>query len=343
MYFDTSLTVTIAGTPLKSIISIETKNDSQHIGSSCEIKIPLMGRIEKQGQLTDALTGVKFVTGDNVEVKASYKGYEEIIIFAGFIVDFVEGTPLTIFCQDEFFLLNKKPITLEFKGTNDIKKIVKDILSASNSDVTLIDTPLALPLVDISFSQMTPAAMLDYLKQQLGLNISLMYGGRLFMNLATVYQNNINFDTRVNVISSNLQRPLDVYRAIKLTCEFYTVEGKKDTYILGDDNGIPMQSFFYKIDNTGAKATVVSDGVAKQVPKVYKDLAEAALVKCRYLRFNGELETYLYPDCKLFDKVTYYDDRYLDRNGTYVIVSMNISIGENGFHRKMKLYPLGDE
>ena len=66
-------------------------------------------------------------------------------------------------------------------------------------------------------------------------------------------------------------------------------------------------------------------------------MANEALLKVKQHVYSGDIETYLYPDCQLFDKAVYKDIRYPARDGNYVITAIHFEIGSGGYHRKIRL------
>src|ERR1044071_5329 len=110
MFFNCKISVIIADKELKTVVSVNTKDDSAHIGAECEIVVPLNCRIQYINGRRDYLTEYAknlFSVGDHIVIKASYDGFDQVEVFSGFIFDFIEGTPLTIKCLDYLYFLNK--------------------------------------------------------------------------------------------------------------------------------------------------------------------------------------------------------------------------------------------
>jgi len=340
MYFNGKISVTITNqttgrvAQLQTVHSVHTKNDSKEIGASCDIVVPLATRVQYQDGAHDYLTAITktlFSTGDAVLVKAHYETNEngfleilpEIEVFNGFVYEFIEATPMKIRCLDNIFMLNQSVINLN-KGSIKLKDLLNLVLKGTGIDLQL--PTLDLSLVNITFRLMSPAAILEWIKKELGLNISL-HGRTLYCNIASNTLNVVNFDTRRNVIKSNLQKPEAVYLKIQVKCWFIMENGKKASLEVGEPGGEIREVFFYRIPFDLAK---------------YEQLAKEALIKYKQFKYSGNIETYLYPDCHLFDKVVYLDARYPDRNGNYTVVAINHEIDDKGYHRKIKLAYLSD-
>ena len=411
MYFNAHCKVIINDQTLETVVSVETHNDSNHIGSYCDIVLPLNSRIEYKSETNQAPkpdnqdpqidysqvnngyipapTRDLFKTGDHIIVKAKYDGYEQVDgaesdgylpIFDGFIYDFYESTPVKIKCLDYIYWFNigiygskiitviknlkpgkkppKKPKTstgqgVSFKSTT-FKEILQDICDTVSyniavwndendtdyPEVSLSEPIFDMNLVNISFIQMSPAAVLEWFKKELGLNITLM-GTKLYANLASNTTGTVILQTDKNIIASGLQTTNlkhfktkkskgsnSIFLRIKVKAYFLRDDGTKDSIEVGDPNGQLREVFFYNV---------------KRDEKLYTQMANEAIQKYHQDRYTGEVETYLYPFCDLFWKVQYFDVRYPERNGNYVITMIQQSLNEHGFHRKLKLAFLDDQ
>ena len=92
--------------------------------------------------------------------------------------------------------------------------------------------------------------------------------------------------------------------------------------------------FFYTIPRMGSDAASIAN---------YTKLAQQALVLVKQSRFNGTVETLLYPYCDIFWRAKYTDISFPERNGQYVVTSKEYKISEAGYRQTLKLAYLGDE
>lgn len=382
MYFDAKLSVTIDGKNLTTVVGVKTSNDAAKVGSSCDLIVPLNAYIEysNPNDLTTYISSIRadaFAQGSSVEIIASYitdGGVQmtPITIFKGFVFDFVLGTPTTIKCLDYIYFFNLgifgdkrvsttnksgKKITNAGQGVHyksvTFVTVLEQLVSFVNETIAQSDTNaqlvhLMLPVFDmtlenLTFITMSPAAILEWFKTELGFNITF-YGNQLYVNLASKTNGKIKIDTGVNCLDSKLQTTLQrsqknagksatvtairsAFQRIRLKCWFIREDGTRDSFEVGDQNGIQEEHFFYKVKRQGDN---------------YETLANAALLKAQQHHYRGELELLLYPDCDLFFEVNYTDVRYPEKNGTYVILAVFFELNEKGFHRKIKLAWLDD-
>lgn len=327
MFFNANIQVFINGFEIETVHSVSAKNDAKQIGSSCDIVLPLNSRLKYlDGPHTDFLAAnvtVAFKSGDPVKVVAWYDGLPKIDVFTGFVYDFKEGTPTTIKCTDFIYFLEQKHMDLSYKSVT-LQSLVQTILQGSG--VTLMMPTIQMNLVNITFRMMTPAAILEYFKKELGFNISLM-GNQLYIGLASNTLNRVILASDRNVIHCDLQKKDAIFSTIFIRA-WYVLENGKKTYLdVGNTTGQMIEQWFYKVQydyNT------------------YVKLAKEALVKAEQYRFKGGIQTLLYPECDLFWKATYYDVRYPDRSANYSITEMNFELSDKGFHRHLKFAYLSD-
>lgn len=321
MYFNAKISVVIGDKELKTVVSVSTKDDSARIGAECEIVVPLNCRIQYTSGNRDFLTEYAknlFASGDKVLIRAMYDGFDWVTVFDGYIVDFVEGIPIVIKCSDYIFLLNQTTVNMSEKSIT-LKNLVNRVLQGTG--ITLMEPTLDLSLQNITFRLMSPAAILEWLKKELGINISLS-GTSLYVNVASNTLATVYYRTDGNVIGCDLQKPDATYQKHKVKAWFIREDGTKDSFEVGDSNGQLHEVFFYRVQRN-------------QV--VYQKMAAEALNKVRQQKYSGSIDTLLYPDCKLFQEANYVDLSYPARSANYVITGIDTTIDENGYHRKLKL------
>lgn len=332
MYFNAHIQVTITSQTtgrqqlLTGIHSFEMKDDSKTIGSSCKIQVPLSCRIQYQDGKKDYLTDqVKnlFKSGDPVSVVAWYDGYPKETLFTGFVYEFLEGTPMTIECLDEIYLLNQLTLNLGYASIS-LKALLTKILEGTG--ITLVLPILDLQLVNITFRLMSAASILQWFRTELGLNISLM-DRKLYCNIASNIVATGILRTNRNVITSNLQKPEATFLKLKVKAWFIQENGKKSSIEVGDEKGETREVFFYKIPFDAKK---------------YQELAGQALIKYKQMKFSGKIHCYLYPAIGLFWRVQYTDIRYPDRTGNYTVVGREFKADQHGYHWVYDLAYLSD-
>lgn len=359
MYFETNLSVIIDGFNLTTVVKVDTHNDANKAGASCDIEVPLNSYItyKNPNNLKVFLTEIKsnsYPQGTPISITANYEGMATVQVFSGFVYDFVLGTPMTIKCLDYIYFANlgifgdKHVATTNKAGTKiknsgtgvnyksvQFKDLLQQLVNFTNTQIDLDNKTfnrsaahieLILPtidfeLVNLTFIHMSVASILEYIKKNIGLNITF-YGNKLWVNVASQTVGTINLSTAINVIKSNMQTQLAAFQQVRLKCWYITNSGTRTYYEVGDTNGIQQERFFYNVPHNET---------------LYNRLANEALLRAEQHFYRGELELLLYPDCDLFFIVNYRDIRYPEKNGQYYITGVNIRLDHTGFHRWIKL------
>lgn len=347
----------------KYVVSVKSSNDGQKFGQVCDLVMPLNCYIQYNDQnnnkvfLNAQLTNF-FKSGDPVVINAQYDGMPIVKVLDGFIYDFVEGMPLKILCMDYSYFFNlgifgndrvfskkskNSKITSQGQGVNYktvvFKTLLQSLVSFVNNTIdnqneinkssvphVTLNTNIDMTLTNLTFMNMSPAAILEWFKKTIGFNIG-MFDNQLYVQLASNTLSNAVLSTGRNVIKSSLQRASATFQRLRLKCWFIREDGTRDSFDIGDESGEMKEVFFYKVKRDG---------------QIYESLAQNALLRYSQHKFSGQIETFLYPEADLFWTADYTDLRYPDKNGRYVIIKTEIHLSERGFRRIHKLSFLVD-
>jgi hypothetical protein len=323
---------------LKSVISIHTSNDSAHLGADCELIVPLNARIMYKDGKNDYLTAkstILFQSGDQIEINTwlegdIFTGYNRINKFKGWIVDVTEGNPTRIKCVDYIYKLNTEPISIHYPSIT-IKSLLEFLIK--DTGITLSKDVFDFTLKDITFSMMSRAAILESIKKDMGINISLN-GSELYCNVASNTTQVVRLQSDRNIRSDvggssgcDLQKENMTYQQIRVKAWFENEDGTKTSLEVGADKGQIREMYWYKIPKD---------------TKLYKKLATEAYNKCLLGTYKGSVTKYLYPFIDLFYKVEYIDIRFPDRSGNYVCTGIDFDFDQNGMKEVCKLAFLDD-
>lgn len=323
MHFTTDLVVSIDGKTINTVHSVKTKFDSKHVGSTCDIVVPLNAQISYVDGTNDFLTSLiaptltTFKVGDPVIITASYPNINgpSITIFSGTVYEFKEGTPCVIRCIDYLPLLGHMQNITSYTGS--LKNLVTRILQGTG--ISLMLPTVDLNLYKITFRTISPWAILEYIKKMIGLNIALQ-GDQLYVNVASNTLRHVGYSSDANLYDCKLQQPDTIWQGYKVKAWFLKENGVRDSFETGDTDGHLTEVYFYKV-----QADI----------NTYTRLANEALIKIRQRKFSGHVSGYLYPEVHLFDRITYKDIRYPDRSGDYVVTEISHDISDAGFHCHM--------
>jgi hypothetical protein len=347
MYLNAHNIVQINGSVLNSVMGISYKNDCNQIGANCDIMVPLKSRIQNNGQyLTDDVRNL-FVKGQPVKVNAWYDEYSQNVgilnVFNGFVYDFVEGTPMKIRCLDYNYFFRLGTIKKLYYTKERFIKVIRDIIAEANKNVDIANksgykiprielmTPyLDFEVINLSFTNLSPGACLEWLKKQLCLVIT-MVGNKLYVNLSSNTIGEVNLYTDQNVIEPlQLQKPDAAFQKFHIKAQYPKPDGTKQILETGDEDGIihEIKLFFVTQTDKGEN--------------IHQKLLDNALNEKRLGHYTGELNTLLYPNYDLFWKINFTDVRYTERSAKYIVREKELTISESGYHNKCKIAYLGE-
>ena len=357
MFKNSHISVYINGIPIKYISELHYKNDSEHIGASCDIIVPLMAltlynQTSKnqltQANITNSQTGFSIIVKGKYDENASDSTADEqgfITIFDGYIYDIIQGTPSKIMCKDASYLMNIKPLNNDGAVPTTLKKILQNlIIPEANKHLNAGDVPLSLitpivdmPLENFTIKEMTGLAILSHIKHETGINISIV-GRALYANVASNTTNTVNLSTDKDIIEASLQPINTTFLNLKIKAWFVKKDSTKDSFELGQATDSQIREIYLYFVTPGADIMINTLEGQKLVPKNYYTLAQNALLKYKQRRYSGSIKIKLYPVCDVFWRVVYTDVRYPEINGVYVITSQNIDLTEkSGWVRTLKM------
>jgi hypothetical protein len=340
MYFNCKLEVIIGGKLLETVNEVEVTNDVDHIGATCEISVPLVCRIQNEGQyLIDqprnlfktAKVGTKGSAGnlgDAVQIYAWYEEYNSLgkqLIFDGFLYDFMEGNPIKMRCVDYIAKLQQGEVNLTFPGKTKFKKVIDGILAGT--DITVMSPYVDMDVENMSFPNMSRAACLQLIKQQLPFLLITLFGSKLYINTAKASLKDIYLQSDINVIGANLQKPDAAFGRFKVQMTFKKPDGTKEVYEVEDSD--PQG----ELREVKCMDVPIYKGQTKDAALLRK-MGKQAMENLQMGHYKGKFVTLLYPEIDLFDVIHFTDVRYKERSAKYLVRAIKTTLGKDGFHRE---------
>jgi hypothetical protein len=346
------------------VVSLDYEHDNGHIGGEISIKLPLLVRIENKNSKYATIPQVKvteaFKVSDSVKIICSYEGYDDITVFDGFIRDFGQGQPMTIKCMDyqywwHFGIFGEKNRILVKKNKNSKRTFtawgnfykqttllnvlnqlvdyVNDTIDAtatSAENITLISEKVPdITLVNLTFANMSPAAILQWLKEKLGLCIT-MIGTQLFCSVANTVSKtyilksgnpNDFINDGGNILKCNIQKSYAAFSRFRVEVNYLLDDGRKQVLKFGDLNGETHQFFYYNLKYDAAK---------------FEQIGIDCLNKCKQNVFTGDFHLMLYPFISVYDEVQYTRDfRFPERQANYVVTGKKFTATTTGGYRQI--------
>jgi hypothetical protein len=308
--------------PLTFVNEVAIESSWQKLTDTCTIRLPRKVSILGARSLPDAVK-----VGDRVEVKYGYDGNLRTE-FAGYVVGIKTGPPAEIQCEDEMYLLKRKPLTKAWPSVSldTLLRYVRD----QNGLRFAIQALGAADLGKFTIDQATGAQVLDALRKDYGIRCwfrgGVLMAGDPYQLRDKAAEHELAF--RQNVVSSDLQyvRAEDI--RIKVVA-YSHVPGKRK----GSRKRLKAE-FGDKLD--GELRTLNFVGVAQA------DLEQRAkdeLARLRFDGYRGTITTFGLPAVEHGDVVEIRDPDYPERTGRFAADKVSKSFGTSGSRRVITLGP----
>ena len=303
------------------------------------IKIPSIGKIVTNNKTLPGMiiTGKQFNDGDPVTIKLGYNGTLQTE-FVGFVKRRTLNMPLEIECEGYSWLLRRNNVKVFEKTIT-----VKDLLQKAVAD---LENNLKIKVqctVDFTFSnvQIPEASGFDVINNIIkytdgcltcffirpdtlwcGLVYTLYSGGNDIFQ-----QGLVNYKLGYNVIKDN--------SLTERTAEADPVAVKYNSKLVSGDL-LSQTSDAFK--NTLRIHTKILNQVKDA--GTLKQLANEKAYKLNYSGYEGSLRAFLQPYAEPGCQTYIVDERYPERNGSYLIEGTEVSFGINGARRTIEIGPM---
>jgi len=252
---------------------------------------------------------------DPVKIDLGYNG-SNVNSFRGFVRLASSDTPAKILCEDAMVLLKGNPLTASFPNTT-LSKLLGEVLPKGVDYNVSADYELGT----IRLNRVTPAKMLEQLKQKFGVR-SWFRDGVLYAGLAYVpsmqKRHRIHFESLVVSHRLDYHRKEDLRFRVKATIIY--PDNTKQEVELGDPDG-DVRSFHY-YDISAAEAT-----------KMLEQELERLLVE----GYSGKLTIFGVPHVQHGDILELRSDLLPERDGDYLIKSVDRTSDTSGFRQNIEI------
>jgi len=316
------------------LVDCQIESDWDNYVSVCKLKVP--NRFKQNNKTVIA----EFRKGDKVFVNLGYVPnlYTE---FVGYVNEIKQGDVVELTCEDSSYLLKRRTIRNYSSSGLTIEELIKDIWDELGFDFDYeIDDPNTY-IGSIRIKQGNAMQLFDTLKKNFRYKIffqgEILYIVRPYNLTQTQAQREAitkRFSFQQNIIQSNLtyQNSVDNDIVLKGTVNITGTNTKIERWAYYDNKGEIQTSNVAIIGNQRTK--IYPDGyTAKQLEtEMKKDLPDYS-----YSGYKGDFLTFLEPSVKPRMFATIYDDKYPEREGTYIIKSVKKSFGVNGGRQQIEL------
>ncbi len=286
--------------------SLEIETSWKQLSTIAKIRMPGLRNL--------LYTDIKF--GDQVEIWLSYTGYDMHCEFKGYVSSVAPKRNLEIECEDGMYLLKRRPVKKSWRSI-----MLLDLVKELCPEVEQINCP-SIELKPFYINSSAAKALQD-LKDDYGLVAYFRPNGSLYVGMPYM-------EPGLGKVKLHLQ---------KNVCENdLTFKSKEDVRILikavsilpnntsiavnaGDDGGEEHTLHFYGITNK----------------EELKNQANAKLDSMKFEGYRGQIKSFGIPYYEHSWTGSIIDDVYPERNGDFIIDSVKVEFGLNGFRRIAEL------
>jgi len=287
---------------------------------TCTIELPRKSawKTNQQNNLSNIIR-----RGDRIEVKLGYDNNFKTV-FKGYLKSVSTGSPLTIECEDNSWLLKQIKVAPVYYESLTLEQFAQEYLS--DFDYKVNDFNLGETRIN---SENTVAGILDYFMQNFPVTF-FFRDGKFYGTLANTMLmadeavNTIEFKYGKNVISDNLK------------------------YTLADDVNVQIVAKVILQDNTKLEAKVPVDATDAGIRTYFfpecktkaelQERAQETLDIYKVDHMEGSFTAFGEPFTRAGDIVKFFDDEYEERNNKrFFVDAVEYKYGMSGYRQEIKL------
>jgi hypothetical protein len=254
-----------------------------------------------------------FRTGDPVLIRLGYNDdlRQE---FAGYLTDISEGVPIRLRCENEMFRLKGKTVSISRAGIQ-----LRELLEAIAPGYT-IDCPGGVELGAVRYAGISPARILDDIREQAGL-YSYFDGKTLCCGVIYGDQSDlkpVRIHLEKQAVSESLNRKASSEMQVRIRAVSLLKGGKKIQVEVGDADG-SLDTLTY----VGIEATVELEKAARR-----------DLERRKKQGFDGSIELFGIPSMRHGMKVDLSSALYENLKGVYYVDKVTKTFDDSPRYRQ---------
>lgn len=306
---------------LFAVTDVKIKRSIYSFVDTATITLPASARLQNDATNVpkSVSTAATFKEGDKVEI---WLGYDNDLQreFKGFIKRVNAATPCEIECEGYSWQLRRKNILWATEKDKVTK--LKDLLGTliQGTDIKLSDSIPDMDVQQFSDGNRSGTDALDWIKKNLFLTVYFeedhLYAGLAFIkqpdSAHAKYGIGENLVKEDQLKFRNAEDVKILVKAISFNKLNKAVVGKA-----GDENGA-IRTIYAQNDKT---------------QKELDELAQSKIGELRYNGYEGKVTGFLAPFALPGYRVILQDKNYIEREGTYLIESTDVSYGTGGGRR----------
>jgi len=329
--------ITIGSFRFSGVHEAKIKRSVHSYVDTASIQIPSIGSIKYKTNSSNPkieVLGTKFKDGDKITINLGYDGKMQQE-FRGFVKKRDLNMPLTIECEGYSYQLARNSISGNWSSIS-----VKDFLSKAitGTDITLQCT-VDMQVRNVKANKNTGAQIIDYIHKLTDGTLGIFFIQPDVLWCGLLYTPYIQGTDPLSMGSVQYRLGYNCIKDNALKEKTITDNPIIHQYGKRLVNGTQLvaQSDPYKgelVKLTQKKILNHIDGQA-----LLKKLAQEKAYRANYEGYEGHITAFLQPYCLPGYKAYITDNRYPERNGTYLVETVEVIFGQNGARRTIEIGP----
>lgn len=285
--------------------------------------------------ISDGLTtGNKFSDGNSVIIRLGYNGdFKEE--FRGFVKSKSLGMPLEIACEGFSWLLRRNKISRFWKSIS-LKDLLREAITGIDRSYSIqIECPVDFHLTNVYINNGNGCSLIDKIQQYTDECLSCFFISPDTLYCGTIYNSLV---TGMNTLSSHQVAYRLGYNLPKENT-LRQRSAEMDKVNVSYSRQLSDGSFISRSSDVFDNPTRTYSKVLNHIedPDVLKLLAKEKAYRLNYNGYEGEVKAFLQPFADVGYSAHIVDDRYPERNGKYLVESVETHFGVNGARRNVEL------
>jgi len=330
--FVLSSDITIGKFRFSGVNELVIKRSLHSIADIAVIKIPSLGKIIKNNKVEQGtiVTGKQISDGDPVTIKLGYNGLLQTE-FSGFVKRRNLNMPLEIECEGYSWLLRRNNVNI-FEKTISVKDLLLKAVSGIPGDYKInVECPVDLTLENV-FIRNTPGfEVINSISKYTDGCLTCFFIRPDTLWCGFVYTPCANGADVFNIGKADYRLGYNVIKSNTLKERQTENDQVKVTYSarLSNGNKISQTSDVFK-DFLRSHSKVLN---SIKDETGLKQLANEKAYRSNYAGYDGSINAFLQPFAAPGWLASIADDRYPERNGTFIVEGTEVHFGINGGRR----------
>jgi hypothetical protein len=334
--------ITIGKFKKVQVNEVKIKHSIYEFVNTAKLKVPISAVIKnadaganpKEAKIVSVQTAKAIEEGLLVIIKLGYNG-NLVTEFEGFVARVNPTTPTEIECEGYSYQLRKRTYPAKVFKNAKLLDVLKWLVVGT--DVVLDEKNIpSFTIEKLVVNQHNGCEVLEMIKKASDNTIKTYFTGKtLYAGLVAVkVKADVKYRLGWNVIKDdNLKLRKAKNQDVVVKYISQDKSGSKKVAVQAGANKAATTSAAF--GNSGETKMIKTKGITDQ--HSLQQMAEAKHQQLSYDGYEGKITAFGVPYCEPAYSATLIDEKYKERSGKYLIESVEVSYGMNGFRRSVQI------